>query len=77
MIPIAIMLLQDAYYRAQRLRHTERDERGASVLEWALIAAVVVVAASIIGAVIINIVTRKSTELDHCADQVGGTACGK
>ncbi|MDH2413236.1 hypothetical protein [Nocardioides sp. CER19] len=75
MIPIAVMLLQDAYFRAQRLRRAERGERGASVLEWALIAAVVVVAASIIGAVIINIVTKKSTELDNCANQVGGTAC--
>lgn len=77
MIPIAVMLLQDAYHRAQRLRHAERGERGASVLEWALIAAVVVVAASIIGAVIIKIVTDKSNDLENCAGQVGGTACGK
>jgi Flp pilus assembly pilin Flp len=75
MIPIAVMLLQDAYYRAQRLRRTERSERGASVLEWALIAAVVVVAASIIGAIIIQIVTDKGKELQDCSNQVGGTAC--
>jgi Flp pilus assembly pilin Flp len=77
MIPIAVLLLQDAYYRAQRLRHTDRSERGASVLEWALIAAVVVVAASIIGAVIIKIVTDKSTDLENCANQVGGSRCGQ
>lgn len=72
MIPLAVMLLQDAYYRATRLR---RDERGASVLEWALIAAVVVVAASIIGAVIINIVQKKTDDLNNCATQVGSSAC--
>lgn len=72
MIPLAVMLLQDAYHRATRLR---RDERGASVLEWALIAAVVVVAASIIGAVIINIVQNKSDDLNNCATQVGSSAC--
>jgi Flp pilus assembly pilin Flp len=77
MIPIAIMMLQDAYHRARLLRRTERSERGASVLEWALIAAVVVVAASIIGAVIIRIVTNKSTDLEDCANQVGGAECGK
>ena len=45
------------------------------MLEWALIAAVVVVAASIIGAVIFNIVQTKSTNLDNCANQPVGTAC--
>jgi Flp pilus assembly pilin Flp len=68
MIPLAVMLLQDAYHRAARLR---RDERGASVLEWALIAAVVVVAASIIGAVIIHIVNTRSTQLTNCDSQIG------
>ena len=68
MIPLAVMLLQDAYHRAVRLR---RDERGASVLEWALIAAVVVVAASIIGAVIIHIVNKRSIELTNCDNQIG------
>jgi Flp pilus assembly pilin Flp len=76
MIPIAILLLQDAYARAQRLRHTERSERGASVLEWALIAAVTVVAASIIGAVIIRIVTDRGGQIEDCANQVGGAECG-
>lgn len=49
-------------------RRARRDERGASVLEWALIAAVVVVAASIIGAVIFGIVEDKSAQLEECAD---------
>lgn len=73
MISIAVLLLQDAHTRFRRARH---DEAGASVLEWALIAAVVVVAASIIGAVIFNIVNDKSAQLDDCANQPAGSACG-
>jgi Flp pilus assembly pilin Flp len=72
MISLALLLLQDAHARYRRLR---QDEAGASVLEWALIAAVVVVAASIIGAVIFNIVQDKSTQLDSCANQPAGTDC--
>jgi Flp pilus assembly pilin Flp len=72
MISLAVLLLQDARARYRRLRH---DEAGASVLEWALIAAVVVVAASIIGAVIFNIVQDKSSQLDNCANQPAGTDC--
>jgi Flp pilus assembly pilin Flp len=73
MVSFAVMLLQDAHARFRRI---QRDEAGASVLEWALIAAVVVVAASIIGAVIFNIVTDKSTQLDNSANQPAGSACG-
>ncbi|HEX7716488.1 MAG TPA: hypothetical protein VF416_04305 [Marmoricola sp.] len=73
MISFAVLLLQDAHARFLRIR---RDEAGASVLEWALIAAVVVVAASIIGAVIFNIVQDKSSQLDDCANQPAGSACG-
>jgi len=73
MISLAVLLLQDARARFLRARH---QEDGASVLEWALIAAVVVVAASIIGAVIFNIVQNKSTQLDDCANKPAGTACG-
>ncbi|MGL5811291.1 MAG: Flp family type IVb pilin [Nocardioides sp.] len=58
-----------------RLGDERRSERGASVLEWALIAAVMVVAASIIGAVVYNIVQDKSTELESCANQPVGSRC--
>ena len=54
-----------------------RDERGATVLEWALIAAVVVVAASIIAAVIFNIIETKSQDLESCANQPAGSACSR
>lgn len=55
----------------------QRDERGATVLEWALIAAVVVVAASIIAAVIFNIIETKSNDLESCANQPAGSACSR
>jgi Flp pilus assembly pilin Flp len=73
MISLAVMLLQDARFRFHRIR---QSEDGASVIEWAMIAAVVVVAASIIGAVIFNIVQNKSDQLDQCANQPAGTDCG-
>ena len=72
MISFALLMLQDAHARFRRLR---QDETGASVLEWALIAAVVVVAASIIGAVIFNIVQDKSSELENCANRPAGSDC--
>jgi Flp pilus assembly pilin Flp len=67
-----LALLHHAHARFRRVR----DEAGATVLEWALIAAVVVVAASIIGAVIFNIVQDKSSQLDDCANKPAGTASG-
>ena len=75
MIEMAVLMVRGATARAARLRRDERGEGGASVVEWALIAAVMVVAASIIGAVIYNIVSTKSTNLDNCANQPVGTAC--
>ena len=73
MISLAVMLFQDAHFRFRRIR---QSEDGASVIEWAMIAAVVVVAASIIGAVIFNIVQDKSSQLDECANQPAGSDCG-
>ena len=73
MISLAVLLLKDAHARFQRLRS---DEDGASVLEWAMIAAIVVVAASVIGVVVMRIVNDKSSQLDDCASQPAGSACG-
>jgi Flp pilus assembly pilin Flp len=53
----------------------EHDERGATVLEWALIAAVVVVAASIIAAVIFRIIDQKGKGLEDCANKPANVAC--
>jgi Flp pilus assembly pilin Flp len=73
MISLAVMLLQDAHARFRRIRHSED---GASVIEWAMIAAIVVVAASVIGVVVMKIVTNKSAQLDDCASKPAGSACG-
>ncbi|MFB9378857.1 hypothetical protein ACFFKU_00125 [Kineococcus gynurae] len=60
-----------------RLRHEHRTVRdlGASALEWAVIAAVVVVAASVIGGVVYGIVQQKSAALQTCASAAVGTSC--
>ena len=53
-----------------------RGDLGASALEWAIIAAVVVVAASVIGGVIYNVVDDKTAQLEQCANQpVGSPGC--
>ncbi|MCI2240721.1 hypothetical protein MO973_34605 [Paenibacillus sp. TRM 82003] len=60
--------------RARRAAAQGRDA-GASALEWAIIAAVVVVAASVIGGVVYNIVRTKSEALEECSTVAVGTAC--
>lgn len=63
---------------ARTTRRVARGARdaGASALEFAIIAAIVVVAASVIGAVIYNIVDTKSGQLEDCANQpIGSAAC--
>lgn len=75
MIQLGVLLLQHAVDRARSLRARDDLDRGASALEWAIIAAVVVVAASVIGGVIFNIVQNKSAALDACANAPVGAAC--
>ncbi|WP_432497294.1 hypothetical protein [Kineococcus auxinigenes] len=60
--------------RARQAAAGGRDA-GASALEWAIIAAVVVVAASVIGGVIFNIVQTKGADLQECANVAVGSAC--
>jgi len=72
MTELAIIMWRGAFARFHRVR---AEEDGATVLEWALIAAVVVVAASIIAAVIMKIVNDKSTDLESCANQPVGAKC--
>lgn len=50
-------------------------DAGASALEWAIIAAVVVVAASLIGGAVYKIVAEKSQALEACASVAVGGAC--
>ena len=60
--------------RAGRAAASGRDA-GASALEWAIIAAVVVVAASVIGGAVYKIVQTRSTALETCATVAVGDAC--
>jgi Flp pilus assembly pilin Flp len=61
----------------QKSSKRRRNEIGATVLEWALIAAVVVVAASAIAAVIFRIVEDKGASLEACANQPAGSECAR
>lgn len=61
--------------RVQALRDDEHRDLGASALEWAIIAAISVVIASVIGAVVYKVVNDKGTDLKNCANQPVGTSC--
>lgn len=50
-------------------------ERGASALEWALIAAVVVVAAALIGSAVYNVVVDKAAQVENCGNLGPGGTC--
>jgi Flp pilus assembly pilin Flp len=59
----------------ERARRAHSDEEGASALEWAIIAAILVVAATTIGAIIYRIVQQKGSQLEQCANQPVGSSC--
>ena len=50
-------------------------DRGASALEWAIIAAIAVVIATVIGTIVYNVVQTKGGQLQKCADQPVGGSC--
>lgn len=50
-------------------------DAGASALEWAVIAAIVVVAATLIGGAVYKIVQTKSEELTKCSQTTVGGVC--
>ncbi len=52
-----------------------RRELGASALEWAIIAAVSVVIATVLGTIIYNIVSSKSSDIEKCGNQPVGGKC--
>lgn len=72
---LARTLLRYAAARRLALRAEPRD-LGASALEWAIISAIVVTAAVVIGGIVYNVVQTKGTTLQNCANQpVGATGC--
>jgi Flp pilus assembly pilin Flp len=68
------LLYDNLRWRLQRLRDEPMD-RGASALEWAIIAAISVVMATFIGVVIYNIVQNKAKTINSCGNQPVGTSC--
>lgn len=60
--------------RIEYVRKADLD-RGASALEWAIIAAIAVVIATVIGTVIYNFVQHQGDRLDKCQDTPAGQQC--
>ncbi len=58
-----------------RVDEARNSDRGASALEWAIIAAVSVVIATIIGTVIYNVVKTKGSAINKCANVAPGSNC--
>jgi Flp pilus assembly pilin Flp len=58
-----------------RIQEAKDGDRGASALEWAIIAAVSVVIATIIGTIIYNVVQDKGSDIQKCANVQPGTNC--
>lgn len=69
LLSFTMIMLMGQSARVQRLR---KEEGGASVLEWALIAAVVVFAAGIIGVVVVRVVRDRTADLERCSDATAG-----
>ena len=67
--------LETARQRVRAARARGEVDLGASALEWAIIAAVVVVAASVIGGVLYDVVQTKSEKLESCAGQAVSATC--
>lgn len=63
-----------------RSRHAGEDrESGASALEWAVISAIVITAAVLIGGIVYNVVQNKGTAITNCgnsAPAANGTCAG-
>jgi hypothetical protein len=74
MLFLASILWDELRDRVRRT-HAAGPDRGASALEWAIIAAISVVIATIIGAVVYNVVSNKSSDIQKCGDQPVGSKC--
>ena len=72
-VQLALVLWSTGIERARVLRADGDRERGASALEWAVISAILVTAAVLIGGVIYRVVQDKGTQLENCANQPPGS----
>ena len=66
-VTIARQLIAYARLRADLLRRRQHDQWGASAIEWAIISAIVVAAAVLIGGAIRNAVTGQKD--DMCSEE--------
>ncbi len=73
-LSLARLLWQVALVRRDALRAQPRD-LGASALEWAIISAILVTAAVLIGGIIYNVIQSKGDELEQCSTTAPGGAC--
>jgi hypothetical protein len=63
--------------RARALRADDTGDRdlGATALEWAIISAILVTAAVLIGGIIYGVVQKKGSDLQKCSDTPVGGSC--
>ena len=73
---VPVLMLQYALGRARATRSGDDADLGASAIEWAVISAVVVTAAVIIGGIIYNIVQTKGNAITNCGNVAPGTPNG-
>lgn len=69
------LLTDELVARVRDLRTGDKRDLGASALEWAIIAAIAVVIASIIGVVVYNVVQKKGQDINKCAAQAVSSSC--
>jgi Flp pilus assembly pilin Flp len=72
-LTIVRILWRHALLRARLVRERDLD-RGATALEWAIISAILVTAAVLIGGIVYNVVQTKGSELQDCANAAPGAA---
>jgi Flp pilus assembly pilin Flp len=67
---VARQLFAYAMLRKEAMKYRSDDQRGASAIEWAIISAIVVAAAVLIGSAIKSLVENKKDEM--CRESDGG-----
>lgn len=73
---LALALWSSGIARARALRADEDRELGASALEWAIISAILVTAAVLIGGIVYAVIERKGGEITDCGTDIApGAEC--
>lgn len=73
---LALTLWSTGIARARAVRAADDRELGASALEWAIISAILVTAAVLIGGIVYAVVERKGGEIESCGTDIApGAEC--